>query len=156
MSIAGIAPSTSKAYLRAVRDLSLHTGRPPADLEIEDIIDHLAHYKTTRKIGSSSMNLRVCGIRYYYREVLNRLDPDLRCGTGYGLLYSQPSQASQAPQRGDEQARSAKHFASLWQQPKTSGHFHVALFSWAATDRSVSSKVIGYRFRGHADPHFTK
>ena len=76
LQIAGIAPSTSKSYLRAVRDLSLHAGRSPVDLEIEDILDHLAHYKASRKIGSSTMNTRICGIRFYYREVLGRLDMD--------------------------------------------------------------------------------
>lgn len=76
LQIADIAPSTSKCYLRAIRDLSLHAGRAPAELEIEDILDHLAHYKATRQIGSSSMNTRICGIRFYYREVLGRLDMD--------------------------------------------------------------------------------
>ena len=74
MTIAGIAPATSKSYLRAIRDLSLHFEAAPADLSTDQILDHLHFYKEQKKVGSSTMNIRICGIRFYYREVLQRTD----------------------------------------------------------------------------------
>ena len=74
MGLAGMSPATAKSYLRAIRDLSLHFDLPPDELSVDQIIDHLHFYKEQKKIGSSTLNTRICGIRFYYREVLQRND----------------------------------------------------------------------------------
>jgi len=74
LRLAGAAEATIINYVRAVRDLMEWTGKTPAQLTETEVIAHLNRYRELKQLSSSSLNTRICGIKYYYRRVLHRLD----------------------------------------------------------------------------------
>ena len=72
MSLIGNSIGTQKPYLRAVRDLMESCKSIPEGLSADQIKAHLVSFKG--KISSSALNLRVCGIKFYFRHVVRRLD----------------------------------------------------------------------------------
>jgi integrase len=50
------------------------TGKTPAQLTGTEVIAHLNRSRELKQLSSSSLNTRICGIKYYYRRVLHRLD----------------------------------------------------------------------------------
>lgn len=73
MLVSGNPLGTQKPYLRALRDLMETEKRIPESLTADQIKAHLSSLQP--KISSSALNLRVCGIKYYFRKVVKR--PDL-------------------------------------------------------------------------------
>jgi site-specific recombinase XerD len=74
MSLRNNAWATRQNYLRGLRDLMLHLQKRPEDCSADEIKSFLVHSRDKQGLSSSSVNLRVCGIKYYCREVINRLD----------------------------------------------------------------------------------
>jgi integrase/recombinase XerD len=72
MQLAGNAIGTQKPYLRAVRDLMESCKSIPELLSADEIKAHLVSFRG--KYSSSALNLRVCGIKFYFRNVVRRLD----------------------------------------------------------------------------------
>ena len=72
MGVSGSPLSTQKTYLRALRDLMEDCGAVPENLTAERIKTHLMTLRS--RLSSSPLNLRVCGIKYYFRHVVKRLD----------------------------------------------------------------------------------
>jgi integrase/recombinase XerD len=72
MSLSGNSVGTQKPYLRAVRDLMESCKSIPELLTADEIKAHLVSFRG--KISSSALNLRVCGIKFYFRNVVRRLD----------------------------------------------------------------------------------
>ena len=72
MAVSGSPLSTQKTYLRALRDLMEDCGDVPENLTAERIKTHLMMLRS--RLSSSPLNLRVCGIKYYFRHVVKRLD----------------------------------------------------------------------------------
>lgn len=73
LSLSGSPLSTQKIYIRAVRDMMESLGSVPEALSVDQIKAHLAGFRS--KLSSSALNSRVCGIKYYFRKVVQR--PDL-------------------------------------------------------------------------------
>jgi site-specific recombinase XerD len=73
MQVSGNPLSTQKSYIRGVRDLMEGLGSIPESLTVDQIKAHLSSWRG--KVSSSALNLRVCGIKYYFRNVVKR--PDL-------------------------------------------------------------------------------
>ena len=74
MALANNAWATRQNYLRGLRDLMLHLKKRPEDCSVDEIKAYLVHARDQQQLSSSSVNLRVCGIKYYCREVICRLD----------------------------------------------------------------------------------
>jgi integrase/recombinase XerD len=72
MSLSGNSIGTQKPYLRSVRDLMESCKSVPELLSADDIKAHLVSFRG--KLSSSALNLRVCGIKFYFRNVVRRLD----------------------------------------------------------------------------------
>jgi integrase/recombinase XerD len=72
MSLSGNSVGTQKPYLRSVRDLMESCKSVPELLSADEIKAHLVSFRG--KISSSALNLRVCGIKFYFRNVVRRLD----------------------------------------------------------------------------------
>ena len=72
MVVSGSPLSTQITYIRAVRDLMEDCGAIPENLTAERIKAHLSSLRG--RLSSSPLNLRVCGIKYYFRHVVKRLD----------------------------------------------------------------------------------
>ena len=76
MSVSGNPLSTQKSYIRGVRDLMEMSGSVPELLSVDAIKAHLVFW--VGNVSSSALNLRVCGIKFYFRSVIFR--PDLAVG----------------------------------------------------------------------------
>jgi len=72
------SPSTVECYVTAVAQLACYYGRSPEQIAIEEIRDFLHHLITVQKVAYSTCNQKVCGIRFFYREVLGQPDFQLR------------------------------------------------------------------------------
>jgi len=72
MLVSGHPDGTQKPYLRAVRDLMESCQSVPELLNSDQIKAHLVGFRG--KISSSALNLRVCGIKFYFRHIVRRLD----------------------------------------------------------------------------------
>ena len=72
MQVEGSPLSTQITYIRALRDLMEDCGDIPENLSAERIKLHLSSLRS--RLSSSPLNLRVCGIKYYFRHVVKRLD----------------------------------------------------------------------------------
>jgi integrase/recombinase XerD len=72
MRVSGSPLSTQITYIRALRDLMEVCGDIPENLSAERIKTHLSSLRG--HLSSSALNLRVCGIKYYFRNVVRRLD----------------------------------------------------------------------------------
>jgi integrase/recombinase XerD len=73
MLLIGKPLSTQKMYLRALRDLMENCEDIPENLTATRIQKHLSELR--KDLSSSTLNTRVCGIKYYFRNVEKR--PDL-------------------------------------------------------------------------------
>jgi site-specific recombinase XerD len=72
------APGTVEAYVAAAAQLALHYGRSPEQIELEEVRSFLHHLITEKKLSFSSVNQKLAGIRFLWRDVLGRKDFDLR------------------------------------------------------------------------------
>jgi integrase/recombinase XerD len=73
MRLSGSPLSTQKTYLRPVRDLMEYYDSVPEQLSTDQIKAYLSTLRG--RLSSSALNLRVCGIKYYFKHVVKR--PDL-------------------------------------------------------------------------------
>lgn len=74
MSIANFALATRIGYLRGVRLLILHYLKKPEELTVEQVKSYLIFERDRSKLSSSTLNIRVCALKYYYRHIANRQD----------------------------------------------------------------------------------
>ena len=74
MALANNAWATRQNYLRGVRCLMRHFNKRPEDCTVDELKAYLVHTRDVQQLSSSSVNLRVCGLKYYFREVAHRLD----------------------------------------------------------------------------------
>lgn len=68
------AKATRINYVRGVRHLMLSTRQLPEQCDVNQIKGFLANLRDTGTLSSSSINLRVCGLKYYFRHVVGRID----------------------------------------------------------------------------------
>ena len=74
MSLIGNAFATRRSYIRGIRSLMLYYGRLPEDCTVDELKAFLVFQRDQRQLSSSTLNLRVCSLKYYFREVVHRLD----------------------------------------------------------------------------------
>jgi len=74
MSLIGNAFATRRSYLRGIRALMLYYQRLPESCTVDELKSFLVFQKEQRQLSSSTVNLRVCSLKYYFREVVHRLD----------------------------------------------------------------------------------
>ena len=72
------APGTIKQYVSAVADLAQHYGRSPDLISVEEVRSFIHYLITQQKVGFSTCNVRLAGIRFFYQKVLRRDDFPLR------------------------------------------------------------------------------
>ncbi|MEL6718222.1 MAG: tyrosine-type recombinase/integrase [Bacteroidota bacterium] len=74
MQLANNAFATRKSYIRGLRALILHYQRLPENCTVDELKAFLIHQRDQGHYSSSTLNLRVCALKYYFREVVHRLD----------------------------------------------------------------------------------
>ena len=71
MKIRNMAPNTQKAYVRAIRNLSLHFGRSPDKLAYEDVRRYQLHL-VSRGLQAATIVPIMCAIRFFFGTTLGR------------------------------------------------------------------------------------
>ena len=66
------APNTIKAYVMAVAQLAAYYNRSPDNISVDEVRDYFRELIVERKLASNSCNLKLSGIRFFYRQVLGR------------------------------------------------------------------------------------
>jgi len=74
MSLANNTPATQVSYVRGVRQLIFSNNKLPEDYTVQQIKHFLVQLRDTGRLSASSINIQVCGLKYYFRHVANRLD----------------------------------------------------------------------------------
>lgn len=74
MSLKNNAFATRQNYIRGVRNLMIHYNRLPEECTVDEIKAYLVFVRDQKTFSSSTINLRVCGLKYYFRHVVHRLD----------------------------------------------------------------------------------
>jgi len=74
MTLSNNALATRINYVRGVRHLMLSLKKLPEDCTVDQIKGFLVKLRESGQLSASSINLRVCGIKYYFRHVVKRLD----------------------------------------------------------------------------------
>jgi site-specific recombinase XerD len=72
MTVRGLVPSTQRAYLRAVRDLTAYYKRRPDTLSTREIQRYLLMLHEERGLTYSTCNTIVHGLRFFYGTTLGR------------------------------------------------------------------------------------
>jgi len=78
LELARKSPRTIEAYVYAVQELATYYHRSPERISIEEIRDFIHDLVTRRKLAYSTVNQRLAGLKFFYRQVLGRDDVDLR------------------------------------------------------------------------------
>ncbi len=68
------AYATRQNYIRGVRALILYYQRLPENCTVDELKAFLVYERDERGQSASTVNLRVCGLKYYFRHVVHRLD----------------------------------------------------------------------------------
>lgn len=74
MNLSNNAVATRTNYVRGVRHLMMDLGKLPENCTVQEIKGFLVKLRDTGGLSSSTINLRVCGLKYYFRHVAKRLD----------------------------------------------------------------------------------
>lgn len=69
MLVSGYAKGTIISYIRAVRDLMESVKKTPDQCSEEEVIRHLNDDRARKNLSPSTLNTRIFGILYVYREV---------------------------------------------------------------------------------------
>jgi integrase/recombinase XerD len=73
MTIRNMSPLTHKAYIRAVKNFSLHFMKSPDKLTFEDVRKYHLHL-VSRGLSVATIVPIICGIRFFYETTLGRPD----------------------------------------------------------------------------------
>jgi len=74
MSLKGSAFATRQNYIRGVKILMQHYQRLPEECTVDELKQYLVFQKEQLNIASSTLNVRVCSLKYYCRHIAKRLD----------------------------------------------------------------------------------
>jgi integrase len=88
--VRGFSVRTHESYLAAVTDLARHVHRSPDKIGIEEIRGHFEYLATERSLSGASCRLFLNGIRFLYRQVLDR--------PGFDLDIPIPKKAQRIPE----------------------------------------------------------
>jgi len=72
LQLAGLSERTQEAYLRAVRQLAEHFGRPPDQLTEAELRSYFLYVKNEKRWAVASLRLAFYGIQFFYRRTVPR------------------------------------------------------------------------------------
>lgn len=72
MQLRGLAAKTQEAYLRAVRQLAEHYGKPPGQITEEELRNYFLYLKNEKKASRSGCTIVLCGLKFFYEQTLKR------------------------------------------------------------------------------------
>lgn len=68
------SPRTEETYVDAVAHFARHFGKPPDQLGAAQVTEYQIWLREHRHVSATRFNQIVCGLKFFYREVLNRPD----------------------------------------------------------------------------------
>jgi site-specific recombinase XerD len=77
MQLRGMSKRTQDAYVRVVRQLAEHYGKPPDQIREEELRQYFLYLQNERKYASSSCRVALNGIKFLYVTTLRRAWPTL-------------------------------------------------------------------------------
>ena len=72
LQLAGMAESTQREYVRAVRQLADHYMKSPADIGEEEIRQYFLYVKNVKKWARPTCTTAICGIKFFWEHTLGR------------------------------------------------------------------------------------
>jgi len=77
LQLRGLSENTQEAYVRAVRQLAEHYGRPPDQITDEDLRQYFLHLRDVRGIAQSTLQVSLSALRFFYQHTLRKDLPTL-------------------------------------------------------------------------------
>lgn len=72
MKLRGLAPSTQRAYVQAVRDFAVHYAKPPDQISDEDLRRYFIYLTEERRLARSTCTAILSAIKFLYKYTLKR------------------------------------------------------------------------------------
>jgi integrase/recombinase XerD len=72
LQLAGLSERTQEAYLRSVRQLAAHFGRPPDQITEPELREYFLFLRNEKHFAPSSLRIAFFGIRFFYRRTVPR------------------------------------------------------------------------------------
>lgn len=77
LQLRGKSKRTQESYVRVVRQLAEYYGKPPDQLNDEELRQYFLYLQNERKLSSSSCRVALCGLKFLYEVTLGRRWPML-------------------------------------------------------------------------------
>jgi integrase/recombinase XerD len=78
MQLHGLAETTQRSYISAVKDLARYHKMPPDELSEEQLREFFLHLVNERQVSKDTLSGKLCGIKFYYERTLRRHWPTLQ------------------------------------------------------------------------------
>ena len=72
MQLRGLSKKTQESYVRAVRQLAEHYGKPPDRISEEELRQYFLYLRNDKHASSSAFTIALCGIKFFYQQTLRR------------------------------------------------------------------------------------
>jgi len=72
LQLAGMAESTQREYVRAVRQLAEHYMKSPADIGEEELRHYFLYVMNVKKWARPTCTTAICGIKFFWEQTLRR------------------------------------------------------------------------------------
>ena len=72
LQLAGLSERTQEAYLRSVRQLATHFGKPPDQITEPELRQYLLYLKNEKHLAPASFKIAFYGIRFFFRTTVPR------------------------------------------------------------------------------------
>jgi len=86
MTLHGMAPTTQKVYVHAVKQLAAHYGRSPDQLSEQELRDYFLYLANEKLVACSTLRLQIFAVKFLYTRTLQRPWPTLK------ILRGRPQQ----------------------------------------------------------------
>jgi integrase/recombinase XerD len=77
MQLRGLSKSTQVAYVRSVRQLAEHYGKPPDQISEQELRQYLLYLRNVKHVSASTFTVILSAIKFLYRYTLKRTLPTL-------------------------------------------------------------------------------
>ena len=72
LQLRGYSTATQEAYVRAVRQLAAYYDKAPDQITEEELRQYFLYLRNEQGLGSSSLGVAMCGIKFFYEHTLKR------------------------------------------------------------------------------------
>jgi len=72
LQLRGLSEKTQEAYVRAVKQLAAHYGKPPNRISEEELRQYFLYLRNDKQASPSTFTIALCGIKFFYEHTLRR------------------------------------------------------------------------------------